>query len=86
MCDDVVSLSNERLSVLDQRFCWWPDMHGFGFSLKWLLAVVTFAAVGLTALFTPSQVWESVIGLLTALFLLTTVVAAICSRGERRAF
>lgn len=61
-------------------------MHGFGFSLKRLLAVVTFAAVGLTALLNASEVWESVVGLMTAIFLLTALVAVICSRSQRRAF
>jgi hypothetical protein len=61
-------------------------MSGYGFSLKWLVTAVTLTAFGLTALFNASQVWESVIGLATVVFLLTTVVAAVCSGGKRRAF
>jgi hypothetical protein len=58
----------------------------FGFSVKGLLAAVTAAAVGVAALVNATQFWVRVIGLLTALILLTAIVAAICCSRRRRGF
>jgi hypothetical protein len=61
-------------------------MNGFGFSLKTLLLATSAAAIGLTALLQASPIWVDVIGLFTAMLLLTALVAAIYREGGQRAF
>lgn len=61
-------------------------MKGFGFSIKGLLLAVTLAAFALTALLNASANWVLVLNSLTALLLLTALIAVVYRTGPKRAF
>lgn len=57
-----------------------------GFSLKGLLGAITLIAIGTYAMVNATPAWLSFVAVLTTFLLLTAIVGAIYSRGQRRAF
>lgn len=61
-------------------------MHGYRFSLRWLFAVVSFAAVGCGLLVYATPFTSSLVFTVALLVLMTAALAAALYSGQRRAF